>query len=196
MDRREFVKAALIGTTISSSGWAACAADGRRNSAIGHAAIVTQRGAPHALELAERLRFGLACAGIEPVTWGERVLHDYTDISELLSHRSGTWLIGITQDAPAVLTQAIAATQGGTCMLHVQHRIESDTVRHRCTTPIATEVISWSERRSHQASHLGSLYAGMLGANPLSKHTLDRALYEHATATGASASLVSFLIRL
>lgn len=196
MDRRKFVKTALAGTTMGAANWTAHAADRARLTAVGDAAIVIQRDAPHALELADRLRFGLARTGIGSVTRSVRALHDYADISELLSHHPGTSLIGITQDATAILTQAIAATQGSTCVLQVQHRIEPHIVRHRCTTPVAAEALSWSERRAVQDAHLGALYAGMFGARPLPQDKPRAALDDRTSTTGISVSLVSFLIRI
>lgn len=196
MDRREFVRAALTASTMGVGSWTAYGADGERKFGLAKAAIIAQRGVPHTAELADRLWFGLMHAGLGPVMRHKRSLENYDDITELLSRRPHSWLIAITQDATAVLAQAIAATQGSACVLHVQHRVTPDTVRHSCTSSTTAEMFSWSERRAFHDTRLGAIYASMLGADPLPQDESRAALPNHVSTSEPSTSLASFLIRL
>ncbi len=196
MDRREFVKVALTASAMGAGNWNAHAADVGGRFGPDQAAIIAQRGVPHAAELADRIWFGLARAGVGPVMRRECTLHSYKDIAELLSLRSNAWLIGITQDATAVLAQAIAATQGSTCALHVHHRIALDVLRHSCTRSSDAEMFSWSERRAAHDTRLGAMYASTLRAGGLPRDQSQAAFLDHVPIDRPSSRLASFLIRL
>lgn len=196
MDRREFVRVALTAGTIGAGSWTAYAADGGRRFRPVQVAIIAQRDVPHTAELANRLWFGLVSAGLGPVTRRERKLHNYEDIAGLLSRRPNAWLIAITQDATAVLTQAIAATQGSACLLHVQHRVAPDVVRHSCTGATTAEMFSWSERRAVHDIRLGAMYASMIHTGPSPQDESQAAFLDHVSTDEPSSSLASFLIRL
>ena len=196
MDRREFVRVALTAGTMSVGSWTAYAADSEREFGLAKTAIIAQRGVPHTAELADRLWFGLVHTGLSSVMRRERSLENYEDITELLSCRPHSWLIAITRDATAVLAQAIAATGGSACVLHVQHRVTPKVVRHSCTSSTTSEMFSWSERRAFHDTRLGAIYASMLGADPLPQDESRAALPNHVSTSEPSTSLASFLIRL
>lgn len=196
MDRRQFMQALVAGgTTLGASGWTvhARAAGTAPSGATTPVVIVSQRGVAQAGELAEAIAATLGAAGIAAATIASAARWNFADVDALLDRPAGTWLIGVTQDAPAAICQAVAATRGSACVLHAHHRIGRLAARHCCTSPAVSEALLWTEPRGAGHDTIGRIYAEALGAPPPDREIVaERPVPAEATA----ASLASFLIRI
>lgn len=189
MDRRDFVRALVATGALGALGWTAPTRAAGGAAAV---AIVAQRGVPQAGELADAIARTLGGAGIATAALAPAARWEFGDVAALLDRRPGSWLIGVTQDAPAEICQAVAATRGSACVLHAHHRIGRDVVRHGCTSPTLDAALVWSEPRADCGAAIGRLYAEALGAAPAPAVGVAR----RAAPVLAAASLASFLIRI
>lgn len=196
MDRRYFIKSLLASGVLGSSPLAAQAANGLFTpGAAQPVMIVGQSGLPHADALVAGLAQVFAAAGIdclqERASGGE--LTEYSRVAALLDRLPGHRVIGVMDDAAALIFQELAAARGAVCALSTHHRFAAQEVRHCCTSAGLDGSIVWSDSLPDHAGRIGRLYAGTLGARePDGRGAAPVA----ARPDGAPGSLVSFLITI
>jgi hypothetical protein len=201
MDRRNFIKTLLASGVLGSSPLAARAAS--ELFTPGEALpmmIIGQSGLPHADELVARLRQVLVAAGIEHVyaeaTGSE--LAEYSHVCALLDRIPGKRVIGVMDDAAALIFQELAAVRGAACVVNTHHRFAAQEVRHCCTSAGLAASIVWSDSLPDHAERISRLYAGTLGRREPAVDRGARVVSEDPArvADGTPGSLVSFLITL
>ncbi|HJV28135.1 MAG TPA: hypothetical protein VJ673_20835 [Aromatoleum sp.] len=123
MDRRIFLKG-LMGS--GALGLLPVAAFARQAGAgEGAVTVVVQADLPRAQALA----VGMADArGVTPLFVGPDELGSYGAVSALLDRAGRTSLIGVMDDAAAVIFQQIAASRGAGLVAHTQHRIGTESL--------------------------------------------------------------------
>ena len=199
MDRRNFIKTLLASGVLGSTPLASQAASelftsGRTQPVM----IVGQSGLPHAAELVARLTQVLAAAGIDYATTEATAseLAEYSRVAALLDamldDAPATRVIGIMDDASALIFQELAAARGAACALSTHHRFTGQEVRHCCTSARLEGNIAWSDSLADHAGRISRIYAGTIGGRrPTGGHG------EWVATEAADArpgSLVSFLI--
>lgn len=131
MERRTFVASLMAATASVAAAPAVHAAVAGAVSpdptpgAQDRVHILVQAGLAPARDLAATLAASLGAAGVSHTVSHERALLDPARVQRLLAREPGARLIGITDDASAVVVQAIAASRGQVCVQHQQHRIDT-----------------------------------------------------------------------
>lgn len=195
MDRRNFIKTLLASGILGASPLASQAASELFASGTAQPVmIVGQSGLPHAADLVARLTQVFAAAGIEyvheEVTANELV--EYSRVAALLDGTPGTRVIGVMDDASALIFQELAAARGAACALSTHHRFTGQDVRHCCTSARLEGNVIWSDSLADHAGRISRIYAGTVGGRgPTAGHG-ETAATEAADAR--PGSLVSFLI--
>ena len=112
-------------------------------------------------------------------------------LEALFAHPAGTRLLGIMDDAAAVIVQAVAGSRGARTLAHGEHRGAAGTVRHCCSVTAHDAPIRWREAAHGPQPHLERFYLAALGVG-LPAHGAP------AAAAGSSPpdSLASFLLQL
>lgn len=189
MERRPFLQALAASGLLGVSPWAAHA--GAPSAGL---LIVVQNGLPQAHELAGTIHSALGKTGLRAtqVAVGSTTPLRHAELSHLLQQPRGSRLIGVTDDATAVVVQAIAASHGACCVLHAHHRFGAGVVNHCCHSPAASESLAWSEPRA--TSSIGTLYAQALqGKMPAQKLG---PVHVAAPSHDVGDALASFLVYL
>lgn len=194
MNRRNFIKSLLASGVLGSSPLASQAANELFTSGAAQpVTIIGQSGLPHAAELVVRLQQVLAAAGIEHVhaeATGSELI-EYSHVAALLDRIPGSRVIGVMDDAAALIFQELAAARGAACVVATHHRFTAQSVRH-CCTPAGLEAgIVWSDTLPDHAERISRFYAGTLGARDAGERGAAQAAER---PDGTPASLVSFLI--
>lgn len=199
MNRRNFIKSLLASGVLGSSPLAAQAANGLFTpGAAQPVMIVGQRGLPHADELVARLERVFAAAGInyvrEAASGSE--LTEYLHFTALFDRIPGSRLIGVMDDAAAIVFQELAAARGAACAVNTHHRFAAREVRHCCTSAGLEGSIVWSDSLSGHAERIGRLYARTIAGQGAAADRGAQAAREEqgGAADGTPGSLVSFLI--
>jgi hypothetical protein len=131
MERRTFVTSLMAGVaTITAAPTVHAVADGiiPPSPTPGMQApvhILVQAGLAPARDLAASFAASLTAAGITHTLSHEAALLDPARVQRLLARNPDARLIGVTDDASAVVVQALAASRGQTCVQHRQHRIDT-----------------------------------------------------------------------
>lgn len=195
MDRRNFIKSLLASGVLGSSPLAARAASELFASGTAQpVTIIGQSGLPHAADLVAGLKQVLASAGIEHhhAEAAGIELIEYSQVAALLDRVPGRRLIGVMDDAAALIFQELAMARGAACVVATHHRFGGAQVRHCCSPAGQADGMVWSDRLPDHAGRIGRLYAGALGAaDPGGSGATATAIPDDAPA-----SLVSFLITL
>ena len=204
MDRRNFIKTLMASGVLGSSPLAAQAASELFTpGAALPTMIVGQSDLPHADQLVARLRQVLVAAGIEHLhaeAAGSELV-EYSHVAALLDSVPGKRVIGVMDDAAALIFQQLAAARGAACVVSTHHRFAAQEVRHCCTSAGLEASIVWSDSLSDHAERVSRLYAGTLG-RPEPAADRDVRVASGNSARGADGtpgtpgSLVSFLITL
>ncbi len=201
MDRRNFIKTLMASGVLGSSPLAAQAASELFTpGAALPTMIVGQSGLPHADQLVARLRQVLVAAGIEHLhaeAAGSELV-EYSHVAALLDRVPGKRVIGVMDDAAALIFQQLAAARGAACVVSTHHRFAAQEVRHCCTSAGLEASIVWSDSLPDHAERVSRLYAGTLGRpEPAADRDARVASGNPArVADGTPGSLVSFLITL
>jgi len=200
MDRRNFIKSLLASGVLGSSPLAAQAANELFTPrAAQPVMIIGQSGLPHADELVARLERVFAAAGINYVQAraSGSELAEYSHVCALLDRVPGKRVIGVMDDAAALIFQELAAARGAACVVNTHHRFVDQEVRHCCTSAGLEASIVWSDSLADHAGRISRLYAGTLvGQGPAAVRSEKAASVEAAVADGTPGSLVSFLIAI
>jgi hypothetical protein len=200
MNRRNFIKSLLASGVLGSSPLAAQAASALfASGATQPVMIIGQSGLPHADELVARLERVFAAAGIDYVreTASGSELTGYSYFSDLFERIPGSRVVGVMDDAAAMVFQELAAARGAACALSTHHRFTGQEVRHCCTPAGLDGSIVWSDSLPDHAERIGRLYAGTIaGREPAGSFRAQPESGDPVRAAGTPGSLVSFLITL
>lgn len=197
MNRREFIRrsgGALLAMPLAGVAPAALAALHARSDAEAAALVlVAPADLPAAMALAQRLAAALRAAD-QPVTLQHtdgNALRRHDGLEALFAHPAGTRLLGIMDDAAAVIVQAVAGSRGARTLAHGEHRGAAGTVRHCCSATAHDAPIRWREAAHGPQPHLEHFYLAALGIG----RPADGA---STTAAGSRPpdSLASFLLQL
>lgn len=198
MDRRNFIKTLMASGILGASPLVSQAASELFASAkVQPVMIVGQSGLPHAAHLVARLESMFMAAGIQHVLAAASAsqLSEYSHVSALLDRVPGTRVIGVMDDAAALIFQQLAAARGGACALSTHHRFTGQEVRHCCTSAGLEDDIIWSDPPPSHAERIGRLYVGSIGGRlPAADCGAQMATTDWPKAAGAPGSLVSFLM--
>ena len=199
MDRRNFIKSLLASGVLGSSPLAAQAANELFTSGAAQPVlIVGQSGLPHADELVARLERVFAAAGIDYVQAraSGSELTGYSHVVALLDRIAGHRVIGVMDDAAALIFQELAAARGAACVINTHHRFAAQEVRHCCTSAALDGSIVWQDSLADHAERIGRLYAGAIGGRESAAVRGAQVTGEDLamTADATPGSLVSFLI--
>ena len=200
MDRRYFIKALTASGVLGASPLAAQAASELFTPGTAQPVLlISQSGLPQAAELAVRLQQLLAAAGIkhQQTAASGPELAQFSHVCALLDSVPGSRVIGVMDDAAAVIFQELAAARGAACVVSTHHRFVDGQVRHCCTAAGLDASIAWSDALPSHAQRISRLYAGMLGG-PASASGDGAAVAPvglAASLVATPASLVSFLIK-
>jgi len=201
MDRRNFIKSLLASGVLGSSPLAVQAADELlRSGAAQPVLIVGQSGLPQADALVAGLAQVFAAAGITYVQAraSGSELNGYSHVVALLNRVPGSRIIGVMDDAAALIFQELAATRGAVCALSTHHRFAGQEVRHCCTSAELDGNIVWSDSLSDHTGRISRLYAGTIGGrgSAADRSVPLSAAHPVGVSPGTPGSLVSFLINV
>lgn len=198
MNRREFFRHAGGGVAlamplagVAPSALSALQAHGDAKAAP--LVLVAPADLPAATALVRRLDGALREAGLHPILLQPegRALRRIGELEAMLARSAGARLLGVMDDAAAVIFQAVASSRGARTLAHGEHHGTAGTVRHCCSATAHGAPISWREAAYRPQPHLERFYLTALGVG--------------LPADGASAaaagdippdSLASFLLQL
>lgn len=120
MDRRIFLKGVLGGGALGAVPLAATAKLGEIGVAERPVMVVAQAESPEALAMARGLAAEL---GLRPVAAGVRELGSFGGVTALLDRAGQGRVIGVMDDASALIFQQIAAARGAGLVMDTHRRI-------------------------------------------------------------------------
>ena len=199
MDRRNLIKALMAGGVWGVTPFSSWAATSRLAlDTTARVMIVGQTHLPYAAELATSMVHTFKVAGISNVRVNARgdELTSFSGVSAILDQAPNSRLIGVMDDAAALIFQELAASRGAAYVIQTHHRIQDQGVRHCCTSAGLDASSVWSGSIDTQASQISRLYAQTLIGRRLVVGSGEQAMSRGPAAMrhAASASLVSFLI--
>lgn len=119
MDRRIFLKGVLGGGAIGAMPLAAMAKPGGLGAERA-VVVLAQAEVPQALGIARALA---AEARVMPVVVGAERLGSFAEVTGLLERAGGTRVIGVMDDARALIFQQIAAARGAAVPMDMHRRV-------------------------------------------------------------------------
>lgn len=196
MERRNFLKALIAGSAVAAPSIPAMAGDllAAPDQAM-PTLLVCQSDSPNAAALGAAIADALRLAGNGSVTSVDRSgrqLCQPAQIDAVLTRGQQGRIVGIMDDASAVIFQAVAAARGNAHLLQTQHGFAADSVRHHCRLSGLADAIAWSAPLDSAAAQLARLYADILTGQP--PRNLD-GHWPMATAGSVHTSLVSFVLK-
>ncbi|MCK0511392.1 hypothetical protein [Aromatoleum buckelii] len=200
MERRDFLKGVLGGGALAGmplGTFAAAAAPADIGAAV-PVTLVSQVDLPFAAALAGRIAGSLEARGLRVARLAPHgnELGRYASVMSILDGARHGHLIGVMDDASAVIVQQLAASRGAACVIQTHHRVSEGAVRSCCTVAGLDSNLVWSDGVASPADRIGRLYAQAVGRGG-ARSSSPAAVAEDAfaSASGASAaSLVSFVI--
>lgn len=120
MDRRVFLKGVLGGGALGATPLAAMANLGECGTARRAAMVVAQAESPQALALASGLATEL---GVRPVAASVQQLGSFAGVTALLDRAGRVRVVGVMDDASAVIFQQIAAARGASLVMDTYRRV-------------------------------------------------------------------------
>lgn len=194
MDRRDFITSLLAGGILGTSAWSVQAAT-LRNGTKGPVGIVLQGDLAPAVGLGDGLRQAFSASGLDcrvsTLDGGE--LASSKTVATMLPSAPGARLLGVMDDASALIFQALAATRGAATVAVAHHRFAAGRAGLCCDAPGLETRLRWNDALPLHANRIGRLYAALLGGT-LPAADIAMAPIGDATANDTAASLVSFLI--
>ena len=120
MDRRIFLKGVIGGGALGATPLAAMAGFSGSGEARRPVMVVAQAESPQALALAR----GLAAEqGLRPVAASARALGSFAGVTALLERAGRARVVGVMDDASAVIFQQIAAARGAGLVMDTYRRV-------------------------------------------------------------------------
>lgn len=194
MDRRLFLKGLMGSGALGVMPLAAHAGmpgGGPRDA--GPVVIVVQADLPQASVLARSIAASLDAAGLSSIQLSARSdrLGSYAGVAAILERAGQARLIGVMDDASALIFQQIAAARGAGWLMQTHHRIGGGELRHCCSVAGMESSLLWADAPQRVAR----LYAQAVGRGRRVPASAELAAAD-ATALvgGGPASLVSFAI--
>ncbi|MCK0506138.1 hypothetical protein [Aromatoleum anaerobium] len=199
MERRDFLKGMVGGGALVGVPLGALAAATPAGVAAGAAVtIVRQVDLPFAAALAGRIGGSLDAAGMRVARLAPHgdELGRFASVMAILDGARNGHLIGVMDDASAVIVQQLAASRGAACVIQTHHRVSARDVRNCCTVAGLESNLVWSDGVASPADRIGHLYAQAVGRGRASSGSPTAVAKDgFALANDASAaSLVSFVI--
>lgn len=196
MDRREFFRRTggglLLGAPLAGLP-ATAAALASPADTTAPVVVIGQADRSGAVGLAHRLAAALGHGG-RPLPVHARdaaALRRPDQVDTLLALPRGTRLLGVMDDASAVVFLAMAASRGAHLLAHGHHRLAAQgATRHACSATGCGEALAWQEPAAHPAAHVERFYLATLG------EATPGARAPGPAAAGVDETLASFLIRL
>ena len=197
MDRREFFRRTggglLLGAPLAGLPATAAALASPDGAATAGLVVLGQADRAGALSLAHRLAAALGHGG-RPLPVQARdaaALRRPDQVDALLALPRGTRVLGVMDDASAVVFLAMAASRGAHLLAHGHHRLATQgPTRHACSATACGEALAWHEPALRPTAHLEHFYRATLGEAAPGAHAPLPA------AAGTDEALASFLIRL
>lgn len=197
MDRREFFRRTggglLLGAPLAGLPATAAALASPDGAATAGLVVLGQADRAGALSLAHRLAAALGNGG-RPLPVQARdaaALRRPDQVNALLALPRGTRVLGVMDDASAVVFLAMAASRGAHLLAHGHHRLATQgATRHACSATACGEALAWHEPALRPTAHLEHFYRATLGEATPGTHAPLPA------AAGTDEALASFLIRL
>ncbi|WP_159051714.1 hypothetical protein [Thauera aromatica] len=194
MNRREFLRRAGGGASLAALSTSALSFQ-PSNTAIERTQLVLvgQGDLPVAVSLTHRLEQAFHAAGLRTTVLlpGRSELRHIGKLEALLDHPAGTPLLGIMDDAAAVIFQAVTGSRGAHSLASAHHRSSTATTRHCCSATGYPQPIAWHGAGDGQAQHVEQFYLAALG-----EHATIRPTAATTATTATEGALASFLIRL
>lgn len=120
MDRRIFLKGVLGGGALGATPLAAMANPGEGGVVRRAVMVVAQAESPQALALASGLAAEL---GVRPVAAGVQQLGSFAGVTALLDKAGRARVVGVMDDASALIFQQIAAARGAGLVMDTHRRV-------------------------------------------------------------------------
>lgn len=195
MERRNFLKALAAGGTLAASSLPAAAAELTRGADAASAVLlVCQSDLPGASVLTDAIAAELRASGVVEARRVDRsggTLRVFSQIDAVLAQGRHGRIVGVMDDASAVVFQAVAAAQGAAFLLQARHRFVADGVCHQCQPTGLPGAIAWRDRLDRWPVQAARLYADILAGNTVRSVRAEPAL---AADASTHAGLVSFVL--
>lgn len=193
MDRRLFLKGWMGSGALGAMPLAAHAGMSRGGPRDARpVVIVGQADLPQARVFARSIAGSLDAAGLSSIYLSARSdqLGSYAGVAAILDRTGPARLIGVMDDACALLFQQIAAARGAGWLMQTQHRIGGGEPRHCCSVAGMESSLVWADAPQRVAR----LYAQAVGGRRVPESAELAAANAMAVLPGGPASLVSFAI--
>ena len=195
MHRRDFMKGLIGSGALGAVPLAFAGVPAAGSDEAGRIVVVGQADLPQAAALADRIAGSVETAGFSAarVTARGDVLGSYAGVAAILDRAARARLIGVMDDAAALVFQQIAAARGAGWVMQAHHRIAGGEVRHCCNVAGMEAGQAWVDAPQRYAERIARLYAEALGGRALAAPREPAAGAPAAFAAGP-ASFVSFAI--
>lgn len=193
MERRDFLKAAMAGGTLAATSLSAAAgqpAEPGKTPIL----LVCQSDLPGASALVAAIGAELHDSGVIEAQRVDRrggELGVLSQIETVLAQGRHGRIVGVMDDASAVVFQAVAAARGAAFLLQARHRFVAGGVCHQCQPTGLPGAIAWRESLDRWPAQVARFYADILAGDSLRSVRAEPTPTADATT---QAALVSFVI--
>lgn len=196
MDRRGFIKG-----TLGSGALGAVPLAGLAGSAVAgevpvrEVTVASQRDASGAAGLTAGIVAALEAGGVRvaALSLDSEQLADFATVSGIIEGGRGGALVGVMDDASAVIFQQIAASRGAGWLIGTHHRFDGLAVRQCCSVAGLESPQNWSEPVSGHIDRIARLYGQALSPGRKAGAATPAGAQTVAGFDGP-ASLMSFVI--
>lgn len=196
MDRRFFLKSLLAGSAAATPAIPVLASDFLRHAdAAKSTLLVCQNDSPAAQTLGAAIVIALRQAGkseVERIDYSATQLREPARIDAALARGRQRHIVGVMDDASALIFHEIAATRGNGSLLQTQHCLAADGVRHHCRMTGLDDALAWSAPAARWETSLARLYADVLTGQAPQGFDVASPKAAHGSMR---ASLVSFVLK-
>lgn len=196
MERREFLATIAAGASLAVApvlirGAAAAPSPGAPLPAS-HVLVVHQGDLVPAVSLARCIVASLRDAGLRPdaLACSAGDLADLAGIDGALRLGRGGRIVGVMDDAAAVLFQQVASSRGCDSCVEVHHRFHADGVRHRLHS-VSDGALGWSDSGDAWTARIAERYVDILAGRAI---RVDDAGRRIPPGHGYGPGLVSFVV--
>lgn len=196
MDRRIFLKSLMAGGAAVTPAIPALASDFLRPAdAIASVLLICQNGSPAAQALGAAIATALRQTGkneVERIDYSATQLREPARIDAALARGRQRQIVGVMDDASALIFHEIAATRGNGSLLQTQHCLATEGVRHHCRMTGLDDAIAWRAPVARWEMSLAQLYADILTGQAPQGFDITSPKAAHYRM---HASLVSFVLK-
>lgn len=153
--------------------------------------VVHQGDLMQAASLARRIVASLRDAGVrsDALACSAGDLADLAGIDEALRRGCEGRIVGVMDDAAAVLFQQVASARGWNSSVEVHHRFYADRVRHRLLS-VSDGALAWSDSGDEWTARIAERYVDVLAGRAIRVDDTDRRMPQ---GNGHGQGLVSFV---